>query len=278
VTDPFLHSMVSHVVMPGVSQKTVYLQTSPEYAMKRLLAAGSGPIYQLCKAFRNEESGRQHNPEFTMLEWYRPGFDHHDLMTEMDAFLQCILKTEKAERLTYRDAFREYASIDPHTASVAELQTCAALHDIIFSSTEQLVTRDDWLYLLISHLIEPKLGQTRPTFLYDFPASQAALARILPGDPLVAARFEVYVQGVELANGYYELANAEEQQQRFDADLKKRALLQNVSIAPDQRLLAALAEGFPDCAGVALGVDRLVMLATGADSISDVISFPIDCA
>lgn len=279
VTDPYLQSMSAVFQEEGFQQsKTLYLQTSPEFAMKRLLAAGSGPIYQMGKSFRNGEVGRFHNPEFTMLEWYRPGFDHHDLMSEMDALLQTVLHSLPAERLSYAEIFARYLAIDPHTASVELLQT-TALQAGIQTSVELLqADRDTWLHLLMSHVIEPQLGQQQPSFIYDFPATQAALARVRPDTPPVAERFEVYSKGIELANGFHELADAKEQQQRFKADLSKRQLLGYSPVPMDQHLLAALAAGLPDCAGVALGIDRLVMLATQATDIKQVISFTVDRA
>ncbi len=260
VTDPHLHSFYT-------AKKKYYLQTSPEFGMKRLLAAGSGAIYQICKAFRDEEKGRQHNPEFTMLEWYRPGFDHHDLMDEMDSFLQQVLNIFPGDRLSYADVFQKHLDINPHTASVSLLQEKAKQQELIFAETD----KDTWLQLLISHCIEPHLGKERPTFLYDFPASQAALAKIKNG---VAERFEVYINGVELANGYHELTGAKEQEKRFLSDLKKR----KEPVEYDKNLLAALTHGLPDCACVAVGIDRLVMIAAETSQISDVISFPIDRA
>lgn len=300
VTDPHLHSL-SVDRRPGEAR--FYLQTSPEFAMKRLLAAGSGPIYQVCKAFRADESGRRHNLEFTLLEWYRPGFDHHRLMDEMDAFLAATLGAEPAERLTYGRAFERHLGFDPHTADLDRLRQAAQQAGIDAPGFDG--TRDDWLHLLASHGVEPELGRAsstsstrtrartktdgppfRPTFLYEYPASQAALARVRPAGvdpagrptPAVAERFEVYVEGVELANGFHELTDADEQRRRFEADREQRRRL-GLEVPPvDERLLAALAAGLPDCAGVALGVDRLAMLASGADHIDQVLTFPSDRA
>jgi len=254
--------------------RRLYLQTSPEFAMKRLLAAGSGPIYQLGRAFRDGEAGRRHNPEFTMLEWYRPGWDHHRLMDEVDELLAGVLGTTPAERLTYREAFRRHAGIDPLAAGDDELRASATRCGLHAAD----VDREGCLSLLLGAVVEPRLGHGRPSFLHDFPASQAALARVRPGDPPLAERFEAYVQGVELANGYHELSDAEEQRRRFVADLAERRRLGLPELPLDERLLAALEHGLPDCAGVALGVDRLVMLVCGASSISDVMAFPVDRA
>lgn len=278
VTDPFVIGVPAIFKAIGASkEEIVYLQTSPEYAMKRLLAAGSGSIYQICKAFRQGEVGRFHNPEFTMLEWYRPGFDHHDLMDEMDALLQQVLQVDAAERLSYATAFDRYLSINPHLASVEALKSCAQHQGIEFSTDEN--DRNFWLDLLMSHCIEPHLGKDVPLFLYDFPESQAALAKIRRDQvPAVASRFEVYFKGVELANGFHELQDANEQARRFEKDKKIRAQL-GVADAPiDHLFLAALQQGLPDCAGVALGIDRLIMLATKKMTVSEVLSFSFERA
>ncbi|MFD2176548.1 elongation factor P--(R)-beta-lysine ligase [Veronia pacifica] len=278
VTDIHLHAFNTRFVGPGHADGVpLYLMTSPEFHMKRLLAAGSGPIYQICKSFRNEEAGRNHNPEFTMLEWYRPGFDHHLLMDEMDQLLQQVLATSKAERMTYQEAFLRVLRICPLEADVEALRGVASgigLTDI----TQQEEDKDTLLQLLFSMAIEPEIGQTTPAFVYDFPASQAALARICDHDTRVAARFEVYFKGVELANGFYELDDAKEQLNRFESDNEKR---QRMGLPPqpiDRHLIDALAAGFPDCAGVALGVDRLIMLADGRKHIDEVIAFPVSRA
>lgn len=272
VTDPFIQSIPAlFQAHPNAEEQRYYLQTSPEYAMKRLLAAGSGPIYQLGKAFRQGEVGQIHNPEFTMLEWYRPGFDHHQLMDEMDELLQLILKTNKAERISYADLFKTYLNIDPHHTSVAELAACAASRQLdVAIDTADI---DTWLLLLLTHCIEPHMGKTTPCFLYDFPQSQAALARVQMGNPPVASRFEVYFKGVELANGFHELQQVTEQRARFEKNVIERKAQQLTNMPIDEFFLAALAHGLPDCAGVALGIDRLIMLATQHDCIQDVISF-----
>lgn len=278
VTDKYIQSFQTDYYFANPKQKkTFYLHTSPEFAMKRLLAAGSGAIYQLCKAFRNQgESGLTHNPEFTLLEWYRPGFNHHDLMDEMDSFLKNMLDCPNAKRFSYAELFQHYLHIDPHLASIALLQQTARSFNVI---TENLVAldKDDWLNLLITHCIEPQLPK-HPVFVYDFPASQAALARIRPGQPALAERFEVYVQGLELANGFHELSSASEQRQRFKNDLLQRQKAGYPLVPIDENLLSALQQGLPNCAGVALGVDRLVMLATGKKNIDDVLTFPLRCA
>jgi lysyl-tRNA synthetase class 2 len=261
----------SEVVMHADVGASHYLQTSPEYAMKRLLAAGSGSIYQISKAFRQDESGRFHNPEFTMLEWYRIDFDHHDLMDEMDELLQLVLNTDKAERKSYAEIFQTYLQLDPHAANVEELIACAKQNNLQIEAN--ITDKDTWLQLLMSHLIEPKLGEKVPSFIYDYPASQAALARIQPNNPNVASRFEVYFKGIELANGFHELQNATEQRKRFENDLIERQQLNHPHMPIDEYFLAALSHGLPDCAGVALGIDRLAMLASGCEKIADVVSF-----
>ena len=272
VTDLHLDSLRCTATF-GTERRDFYLQTSPEYAMKRLLAAGSGAIFQICKAYRDGEVGRLHELEFTMLEWYRPGFDHHALMDEMDALLGHVLEVGPAERLSYGELFRRHLDIDPHHASVPELAETAKRSGLDAEGMND-ADRDTWLQLLISLLIEPRLDGDVPTFVYDFPASQAALARIRDGEPPVAERFEVYFRGIELANGFHELADANEQRRRFEADLEARRQAGKEIVPIDEHLLAALDAGFPDCAGVALGVDRLVMLALGATEISAVVAFP----
>lgn len=272
VTDPFIHSIPAFFQAYGASKiQPYFLQTSPEYAMKRLLANGSGAIYQICKAFRQGDVGQIHNPEFTMLEWYRPQFTHHQLMTEVDELLQVVLQCPPALRLSYCELFLRYTGINPHTATFTELANCAAQHEINVMST--ISDKDSWLDLLLSHAIEHKLGHEAPCFVYDFPASQAALARIQPGDPPLAARFEVYCCGMELANGFYELQDAAEQRQRFINNLERRHTLNLPALPIDELFLAGLEQGLPDCSGVALGIDRLIMAALGTDRITDVLSF-----
>ncbi|USD32745.1 MULTISPECIES: elongation factor P--(R)-beta-lysine ligase [Vibrio] len=274
VTDIHLHTFQTKFVGPGYSQgKNLYLMTSPEFHMKRLLAAGSGCIYQICKSFRNEENGRYHNPEFTMLEWYRIGFDHHQLMDEMDELLQLILKVGAADRMTYQQAFLQVLSVCPLEGTMEELKMTAdklGLSDI--AQPEQ--DRDTLLQLLFSIGVEPEIGQQVPAFVYDFPASQAALAKINGQDSRVADRFEVYFKEIELANGFHELDRAEEQLKRFELDNVKRQQMGLTTQPIDHYLIKALEAGLPRCAGVALGVDRLVMLATNNDHIDKVTAFP----
>src|SRR3990167_5889959 len=277
VTDPMLASPAPRYTRPPFPRgQAFYLHTSPEFPMKRLLAAGSGSIYQICKVFRDGEAGRLHNPEFTMLEWYRVGFDYHRLMDETGELVMRLLaptmSLDAQERLSYREAFQRHAGLDPHTASAGDFSAAAKAHKI--GAPSELLTQNDlavWRDLLLTHVIEPMLGQGRLTFIYDYPASQASLARIQPGDPPVAARFELYLNGIELAD-------AEEQRTRFERQQHARAASGQPVVPIDERLLAALAQGLPDCAGVALGFDRLVMLAAGARTIAEVLAFPVDRA
>lgn len=278
--DPHLHSFATRYNGPDTNgARTFYLQTSPEFAMKRLLAAGNGSIYQICKAFRDEENGRWHNPEFTLLEWYREHFDHIQLMDEVaELVTEALLETcelEAPERLSYRTAFQRYAGIDPHLADVEALVACAKSHDLSLTTNFSAEQIDDWRDLLLTHVVQPCLGKGRLSFIYDYPASQAALARVRPGNPPLAERFELYFHGIELANGFHELRDPREQRRRFEHALARRRAhgLPNVPI--DGQLLAALDTGLPDCAGVALGIDRLVMIAAGVPTMEQVLSFPI---
>jgi lysyl-tRNA synthetase class 2 len=242
--------------------------------MKRLLAAGSGPIYQICRAFRDAESGRLHNPEFTLLEWYRPGFDHHGLMDELDTLMSRVLgPAGTARRLTYREAFVEHGGLDVFEASTHALLARAEDSGLTLSG-DSPVERDMLLDFLFSHVVQPALGDGR-VYVYDFPASQAALARVRATRPPVAERFELFLNGIEIANGYHELADADEQRQRFAADGVARKRLGLAQMPVDERLLAALTHGLPDCAGVAVGLDRLFMIAAGESSIQAMMAFPV---
>ena len=278
VTDIHMVPFETRFVGPGYSQgMTLYLMTSPEYHMKRLLAAGCGPVYQLCRSFRNEEMGRHHNPEFTMLEWYRPCYDMYRLMNEVDDLLQQVLECDAAESLSYQQAFQRHLEIDPLSADKQQLRDVAAKLDLSnIADTEE--DRDTLLQLLFTMGVEPHIGKDKPTFIYHFPASQASLAQISTEDHRVAERFEVYFKGIELANGFHELTDAGEQQQRFEQDNRKRAARGLVQQPVDVNLLEALKAGMPDCSGVALGVDRLIMLALKAESLADVMAFTVDRA
>ena len=279
-TAPHLHSFVTRLDGVAGAPVPLYLQTSPEFAMKRLLAAGSGPIYQLCKVFRNGERGPRHNPEFTLLEWYRPGWALESLMDEVEALLRRLLEArcpDAIERVSYRELFVRHAGIDAVTADAGALRDC--LRGYGHAPVEGLDPDDPdpWRDLLLTHVIEPRLTG-RALFVYDYPASQAALARLNPADPRVAERFELFVDGVELANGFRELTNADEQRRRFEAELAARARAGLPPVPVDQRLLAALEAGLPECSGVAVGVDRLLMLASGASDLASVLAFPVERA
>ncbi len=267
-TDPHIQSL-------ALTGNRRYLQTSPEFAMKRLLASGCGPIFQICKAFRGEESGKRHNSEFTLLEWYRPGFDHFRLMDEVALLVQSILGDRPVERLSYRRVFRDTLGIDPFSVGEPELVSMARQLTGFQAAGNNPVDRDTLLNLLMSHLIEPELGKGKLTFIYHYPASQCALAKVTKDEQGadIAQRFELYVDGMELANGYYELTDAREQQRRITADLKTRHSSGLERLPVDEHLIQALAHGLPDCAGVAMGLDRLLMLKTGTPDISQVLAF-----
>jgi lysyl-tRNA synthetase class 2 len=255
-----------------------WLHTSPEFAMKRLLAAGSGPIWQLCHVFRAGDLGRHHNPEFLMLEWYRPGMDHHRLMDEMVELLIAlgVAPSGSVERFTYRAAWREHAGVDPFTTSVPELvRALSARADPPADAGD--FDRDGWLDFGMAFVVGPRLAPVAPSFVYDFPASQAALARVRPtgpkNDPPVAERFELFWKGQELANGFHELGDAAEQRARFEADRARRRVAGRDVPPYDAHLIEALAAGLPECAGVALGVDRLLMLLLGLPAIAAAMPF-----
>lgn len=273
VTDPNIDSI------PALSGRfgDLWLQTSPEFAMKRLLAAGSGPIFQFAHAFREGEAGRWHNPEFTLLEWYVPGYDHSDLMQEIESLFQAIAPPSAGQlpfaRRTYQQCFSEALNLDPFNTSTSELRACAQAQGIQMNSD---LDKDGWQDLLMGYCVGPTLGQDQPCFVTDYPASQAALARIQIRQPAVASRFELYWQGLEIANGFHELADANEQRQRFETDLIKRSQQGKATPRMDHHLLAALQSGLPDCAGVALGLDRLLALLLAQKSLTGVLAFPID--
>ena len=269
VTDPFIQAFSVSGAM--------YLQTSPEYAMKRLLAAGFPSMYQLAKAFRHEEVGHLHNPEFTLLEWYRIGFGLDDLMDEVDVLLQQLLTVGAARRFTYQDLFLHCLDFDPFDCTVDDLTERAKKENINIISS-QLLDKDDWLQLLFTHSIEPKMGFDVPWFVSDYPASQAALAQLKMSTHVVAERFEVYYKGFELANGYHELADPTIQTERFLQDCEKRRLLNLPEVPIDTRLVDALSFGLPDCSGVALGIDRLLLLQLGLQEIEEVLTFSWDRA
>ena len=275
VTDVHLHTFETTFVGPGFADgKRLYMQTSPEFHMKRLLCAGSGAIYQMSKAFRNEESGRHHNPEFTMLEWYQPDYDHMTLINEVDELLQIVLGTQSCDIITYQQLFMTYLKLDPLSADIETIRDVALPYDFgDFVVTES--NKDTLLQCLFCFVIEPQIGLEKPIAVYNFPASQAALAQLDSTDERVARRFEFYYRGIELANGFHELQDATEQLDRFKQDNRERQQDGLVEQPIDYRLIEALAHGLPNCAGVALGIDRLVMLALKQSHIQDVISFDV---
>lgn len=271
VTDVYLSN-----IKAKFRQKDYYLMTSPEYHMKRLLAFGSGPIYQIARVFRDDELGRMHNPEFSLLEWYRLGVCQHTLLVEMDMFLQEILKCQPLVKMSYQQAFIESCNIDPFVADVQDLNHCLQQFSLtgVLSHDEKDI--DQYLFLLMSHVVEPFIAQMgSPVAIYDFPASQASLAKI---ENNRAQRFEVYYQGVELANGFHELTDYSEQKLRFERDrmIRREHGLEDMQF--DKYFLAALENGLPECSGVALGIDRLLAISLSSDNIADVISFPISRA
>jgi lysyl-tRNA synthetase class 2 len=273
VTDPQLHS--AEVRWPGTDSRPRFLHTSPEYAMKRLLAAGSGDIYQLCHVFRGGEQGALHNSEFMLLEWYRLGWSSAALMNEVDALLRALLGAAAGgvtRVVSYEQAFLEALALNPLTDSDGAIADCACAQGLDASLVRRC-SRDELLDLLMGAQIGPRLGLDGPVFVHRYPASQAALARLDPADPRVALRFELYLRGIELANGFEELADAAEQRARFMDDQRSRAARGLPVPAIDELLLAALSSGLPAGAGVAAGMDRIVMLSSGARRIGEVLAF-----
>lgn len=279
VSDPQIESIATQ---PATGPRR-FLQTSPEYPMKRLLAAGIGDCYQVGPVFRDGEAGRLHNPEFTMIEWYRVGFDVGRLQQDVERLLgaacQGIRMFAPARHLTYREAIAAACGFDCRAAGIAEIRSVLAERGVLPAGTADW-DRDAWLDLLMGAVVGPALGHDAPVFVRDYPASQAALARLYTDADghQVAERFELYVDGVELANGFHELQDALEQRRRFEQDLQLRRARGQPVNPLDQRLLAALAQGLPDCAGVALGFDRLVMVALGLPSLAAAMSFSADRA
>lgn len=259
-----------------------WLQTSPEFAMKRLMAAGGEAIFQVSRAFRRDEQGPLHNPEFTLVEWYRRGDDLRQGMELLSDLCQTLLRLGPATPISYQHAFERYAGIDPHTAPVAELASASRARGLVapasLANRSSEDDRDAWLDLLLVELVEPHLGVGGPAILYDYPPSQAALARVRPGPPAVAERFELYVRGIELANGYHELLDAATLRQRNRCNNALRMADGKAALPEESRLLAAMEAGLPACSGVALGFDRVVMLAAGAATLAEVMAFPFDRA
>jgi lysyl-tRNA synthetase class 2 len=278
-SDPQVESIAART-MDGSAR---YLQTSPEYPMKRLLAAGIGHCYQVCQVFRDGESGRLHEPEFTMIEWYRVGFSAADLRRDVERLVEAVSGSSRrfapARTVCYRDAIRAACGIDCRDTDAGAVRAALAARGIVPAGTGDW-DLDAWLDLLVGAVVGPGLGRDAPTFLIDYPTSQAALARLARDahGAMVAERFELYLDGIELANGFRELGDPAEQRSRFEADLARRRRC-GQSVAPlDERLLAALAQGLPDCSGVALGFDRLVMVTLGLRDLASTVSFAHDRA
>jgi lysyl-tRNA synthetase class 2 len=275
--DPLRVTLFDDPRSPHVG-RTMWLQTSPEFGMKRLLAAGATAIYQVTRAFRGAERGRLHNPEFTIVEWYRIG-DHMPAgMQLLSELAECLLGRGPAEQMTFREAFVTHAGIDPHQATAAELIAVAEHRGLAQSASIRAEDRHAWLDLLLTACVEPHLGVARPTIVYDYPADQAALARVRDEQPPVAERFELYIAGIELANGYHELLDSAVLRERNRCVNQQRAADGKFTLPEDSRLLAAMHHGLPPCTGVALGFDRLVMLALGVNSLSEVVAFPCEIA
>lgn len=258
---------------------SLYLQTSPEFHMKRLLASGYQSIFQIAKSFRHEGAGRFHNPEFTMLEWYRVGFDHFDLMEEIADLLILILDCKQPQQISYQNIFKDFTGIDPLATSRNALTAYLIHHDKLdnwlIESSKDDVDNDMLLQFIFTEFIEKGIGNDAPCFVYDFPISQASLAKVSNEDNRVAHRFECYYRGIELANGFNELTDSQMQLARFNKDNYKRALLNLDNRPIDDNFIQALNAGMPACSGVALGIDRLVMIALKISKIENVISFPI---
>jgi len=277
-TDPnvqsFCTQFTGHV---DAGPRERWMRTSPEFPLKRLLAAGSGDIYELGRVFRNGEAGGRHNPEFSMLEWYRVGFDHLRLADEVVELVSeaLALKGREAEVLfvSFRELFRGELGVDAMLDDIAQLQVPLAG----FGIDPEGLTRDDWLDLLMTHLLQPRFPRDRITVVSDYPASQCALARVRRDDPPVAERFELYLGPIELANGYHELNDAAEQRARFERDNRIRRERGQRELPMDEALLDVL-DGLPDCAGVALGIERLLMCLEDSHAIADVLAFPFDRA
>ena len=267
---------------PEVGRR-MWLQTSPEFAMKRMLAsAGDEPdapraIYQITRAFRAGESGPLHNPEFTILEWYRAGDTMPDGMRLLSELCEDLLETDPAEQLSYREAFGRHAGIDPLMADIPQLAATAAVRNIA-APPNLGDDRDGWLDLLLTELVAPNLGGGRPTILFDYPATQAALAVIRNEDPPVAERFELFHRGIELANGYHELTDPGELRLRFTEANRRRTAAGKPPLPEESRLLSAMTAGLPPCTGAAVGLDRLIMLAAGAKTLENVLPFPLGFA
>jgi len=280
-TDPNLDFFTTTLCLPP-SRQTLFLQTSPENAMKRLLAAGSGSIFQICKAFRNGETGRYHNPEFTMLEWYRVGFSLPQLMDEIAELIGFLcdghLSLHQSQRFSYQDIFERYTGLNPLKFAYQDYCNYALANQL--PDAVNLCGHDHvlWLDLLFSHKVQPRLGDNALCMVYGYPACQSSLARINKHNPCLTDRVEVFLNGIELGNGYFELTDAVEQENRFDQEITIRQTGKRSVAVKDGHLIEALKAGLPECSGMAIGLDRLLMLLTGSANISEVLAFPVDRA
>ncbi|TXL15604.1 EF-P lysine aminoacylase GenX [Methylococcaceae bacterium HT4] len=276
-TDPYLE-FFSTSQLPD-NQDSLYLQTSPEFALKRLLAANTGSIYQITKAFRKSESGRYHNPEFSMLEWYRLDFNLQQLMDDVELLFSHILPakffSEKAQRICYVDVFHQYTGLNALQFERRKYQTAAVR--LGFPEAEEVCgdNHTTWLDFLFSHIVQQHLGIAGICMVYEYPACLPSLARLNLENPLVTERVEVFIQGIELGNGYYELTDMQQQKKRFDQEIKLRQKIGAEKVSADERFLAALHSGLPDCSGIAIGLDRILMIISETDKIDDVLAFPI---
>jgi elongation factor P--(R)-beta-lysine ligase len=277
-TDPQLDFFTTDYCSPPL-QQTLFLQTSPEFAMKRLLAAGSGSIYQIAKAFRNGESGRFHNPEFTLLEWYRVGFTLPELMDEIAELMGVLFNGHRSlnptQRFSYQNIFQRYTGLNPLEFCYPEY--CAYVRDNNKPEAVSICGDDHalWLDFIFSHTIQPQLGDNAVCMVYGYPACQSSLARINVYNSQITDRVEVFFNGIELGNGYYELTDAKEQSRRFDEEITIRKQRKRPVTVKDKHLIAALEAGLPECSGMAIGLDRLLMLLTNSATIDDVLNFPI---
>lgn len=275
--DPLELVMPDDVTQPSIGER-MFLQTSPEFHMKRLLLSGIPAIYQISRVFRAAEIGSIHNPEFSMVEWYRVGDDYVAGRKLLADFTKVLFGTATISEISYRDAFQNRLGINPHRANVDSLRDLAHSHAIEIPESWTSPSRDDMLDLLMSEIIQPDLGRDHPTILFDYPASQSALAKVREEEDRVAERFELFFQGIELANGYHELLDADELRRRNKKNNAQRIAAGKQELPVESHLLDAMAIGLPSCAGVALGFDRAVMVAMGAKTIREVIAFPIDRA
>ena len=277
-TDPQLDFFTTDYCSPPLRQ-TLFLQTSPEFAMKRLLAAGSGSIYQICKAFRNGESGRFHNPEFTLLEWYRVGFTLHQLMDEISELMIVLFEGRVAlkptQRVSYQDLFLRTTGLNPLVFSCQDYCAYAWANDMPEAAA---LCGDDhglWLDFIFSHKVQPHLGDNAVSIVYGYPACQSSLARINADNPQVVDRVEIFINGIELGNGYYELTDAQEQDRRFDEEQIIRQQKKRPVTVKNKQLITALEAGLPECSGMAIGLDRLLMLLANSATIDGVLNFPL---